>query len=271
MSPLHLALQIALALPAFAGPGGGPAPAGPDAPKAGPITPKAGPITPKPAPPKPADGPQLTPVDARSAPKPDKAAPAVDPELSRVLDGVQRFYADARDLRARFTQTYTYKVYGRKQVSTGRVFFKKPRMMRWDYKTPAAKVFVADGRTLWVYEPEENQAFRRDLSSSQLPVALTFMSGEGNLVDEFDARLLPGPSEVYQVELIPKRHAGDYRSLVLKVDRETFAVRASTVVDPVGNINQVVFSDVATNVNLPDSGFRFTPPKGVRVISEPGR
>lgn len=219
-------------------------------------------------PPEPAPGAGPAPIP-EAAPK--APAEAADPEVTRVLDGIQAFYADARDLKASFTQTYTYKVYGRTQVSSGRVFFKKPRMMRWDYKAPVAKVFVADGKTLWVYEPEENQAFRRDLASSQLPVALTFMSGEGRLADEFDARLVQSPADVYAVELIPKRHAGDYKSLLLKVDRQTFAVKASTVVDPVGNTNQVVFSDVQTNAGLADSAFQFSPPKGVRVITEPGR
>ncbi len=219
--------------------------------------------------PAPGAGPTPVPAATPKAPPAVAADAALDPEVKRVLDGIQGFYANATDLKAEFTQTYTYKVYGRKQVSGGKVFFKKPRMMRWDYKTPVSKVFVADGRTLWVYEPEENQAFKQDLAESQLPVALTFMSGEGQLADEFDARLMQSPSDVYTVELIPKRHAGDYQSLLLKVDRETFAVRSSTVVDPVGNTNQVVFDAVATNAGIADKAFEFSPPKGVRIITDP--
>lgn len=243
MSGLSSLLVVVLSLPAFA-PGDGEAPT----------------LEP---PPPPAGTPKVPAADPPAKP----AAPATT-EVAQVLDGIQKFYADAHDLRADFTQTYTYKVYNRTQVSRGTVFFKKPRMMRWDYKKPVPKVFVADGQTLWVYEPEENQVFRRDLSSSQLPVALTFMSGEGELADEFDARLVQSPADAYVVELIPKRHAGDYRSLLLTVDRATFAVRSSTVVDPVGNSNQVVFANVQTNSGVPDGAFRFTPPKGVRVITE---
>lgn len=218
------------------------------------------------------DGPGAEPVPAATPKAPAApAAPALEPEVKRVLDGIQAFYANATDLKAAFTQTYSYKVYGRKQVSKGKVFFKKPRMMRWDYKSPVSKVFVADGKTLWVYEPEENQAFKQSLADSQLPVALTFMSGEGQLADEFDARLMQSPSDLFTVELIPKRHAGDYRSLLLKVDRQTFQVRSSTVVDPVGNTNQVDFTDVKINTGVADGAFRFSPPEGVRVITEPRR
>ena len=45
--------------------------------------------------------------------------------LDEILSGIQKFYGQTVDLKANFTQTYTYKVYNRKQVSKGRVFFKK--------------------------------------------------------------------------------------------------------------------------------------------------
>ncbi|MCB9546797.1 MAG: outer membrane lipoprotein chaperone LolA [Myxococcales bacterium] len=202
---------------------------------------------------------------------PASAAPASAPaalDVAAVVDGIQAFYASAEDFQASFTQTYTYQIYDRKQVSHGVVYFKKPRRMRWDYQKPTPKVFVADGATLWVYEPEESQVFKRDLKSAQLPAALSFMSGEGKLADEFDAKLLPSKNpDRLRVELTPKRHAGDYKLLIMEVDRATFAVEASTVVDPVGNTNHLVFNGVKTNQSLPDKGFQFSPPAGVKIIT----
>lgn len=190
------------------------------------------------------------------------------PTVEAVVAGIQSFYGNAADLTAGFTQTYTYKIYNRKQVSSGKVFFKKPGKMRWDYATPTKKVFVSDGATLWVYEPDENQAFKRSLKSSQLPVALTFMTGEGKLAEAFTASLLTSKDPaIYKVKLVPKTHQGDYKSLVLTVDAKTYAVRASTVFDPVGNTNYVQFTQMKTNGNLPDAGFKFTPPAGVQVIT----
>lgn len=201
---------------------------------------------------------------AASAPAPDVA--------TQVVEGIQAFYAGSKDLKAKFTQTYTYKVHDRSQVSSGLVFFKKPRMMRWDYQKPQSKLFVADGATLWVYEPEESQVFKRSLEKSQLPIALTFMTGEGRLLEEFTVKLLQAPDEKhFFVELVPKRDEGEYKALRLLVDRATYAVRASTVVDPVGNTNHVEFAEVQTNVGLPDQGFRFQPPAGVRVVSDNAR
>jgi outer membrane lipoprotein carrier protein len=223
---------------------------------------KAPPVVPKKAPP---DGP----------PAAENATAAVAPvsldSTAKVLAGIQAYYANAKDLKAKFTQRYTYKVYDRTQVSSGKVFFKKPRMMRWDYQKPVPKVFVADGETLWIYEPEENQVFKRDLKDSQLPLALTFMSGDGRLSEAFDATLVDGAADVFTLELVPKKSAAEYQKLILTVDRETYQVRESTVIDPVGNTNRVIFAELTTNTGLPDRGFRFTPPKEVRVITEPGR
>ncbi len=211
---------------------------------------------------------------AASAPAAPASAPAAPVsavnDAAGVMAGVQRFYQSTTDFKAKFTQTYVYKVYGRSQVSVGNVFFKKPGRMRWDYVTPVPKLFLSDGATLWVYEPQESQAFKRSLSSTQLPVALTFMSGQGRLEDEFAGALLQSSDgKSYLLQLTPKKNAGDYQSLRLKVDRSTFAVTASTVVDPVGNTNTVEFSNFETNKGLPEKGFQFVPPAGVKVIDDP--
>lgn len=197
------------------------------------------------------------------------APPVAALDAAGVMEGVQRFYQTTADFKARFRQSYLFKVYARTQVSEGRVFFKKPGKMRWDYTTPIPKLFVSDGQMLWVYEPQESQVFRRSLRSSQLPVALTFMSGTGRLADEFTPRLLPKTGgQALLLELVPKKSAGDYQSLRLALDPTTFAVVSSTVIDPVGNTNTVEFFDFETNKGLPDKGFEFSPPAGVRVIEE---
>ncbi len=189
-------------------------------------------------------------------------------EIDVVVDGIQGFYRDAVDLKASFKQSYTYTVYGRTQVSTGRVYFKKPGRMRWDYQAPSAKVFVSDGDLLWVYEPEENQAYRRPLKGAQIPVALSFMTGEGDLNTSFKTRLIESTAQHYRVELLPRKDEGDYKQIELTVDREQFVVRKSVVIDAVGNRNVVDFETVQINTGIAEKAFKFDPPEGVRIIKD---
>jgi len=94
---------------------------------------------------------------------------------------MQRFYDRTQEFKADFRQTLTNPVYGRKQVFDGIVRFKKPGKMRWDYQTPEKKLFVSDGKVLWVYEPEDAQAYKQSLTDSALPTAVAFLFGQGKL------------------------------------------------------------------------------------------
>ena len=75
---------------------------------------------------------------------------------------------------------------GRKTNSAGEVMFKKPGRMRWDYEKPDKSSYITDGGVLWLYEPDDKQAFKQKLESSQLPAALSFLTGKGKLATEFD-------------------------------------------------------------------------------------
>ena len=190
-------------------------------------------------------------------------------DQSEIIKKVQSFYAEAQDFQADFKQIYTYKIYGRKKISTGKVFFKKPARMRWDYEVPTPRVFIADGQTLWVYEPEEAQVFKRELSSAQLPVALRFMQGKARLDQEFKLHSMQAKDKgVVELSLKPKSAQVDFKTLKLRVRTSNGEVLASILVDATGNLNEISFVAVKVNQGLPNEGFSFTPPKGVRVIDE---
>src|SRR5664279_1020776 len=143
-------------------------------------------------------------------------------ELRSVLEKMQKRYDQAKDFRAKFSQTYSRAVVGRATVSTGTLSFKKPGRMRWDYDKPEPRMFLSNGQVLWLYEPTEKQAFKQDLKSSQLPAALAFLMGKGKLVDEFEVTLAkddkhgrPGDSHL---ALSPKQPQSSYKSILFIVD-----------------------------------------------------
>lgn len=183
-----------------------------------------------------------------------------------VIERLQHKYRSVKSMSANFKQTYTYAVYQRKQISTGNVFLKSPGRMRWDYRTPTAKVFVADGESLWVYEPEKNQAYQRLLKESQLPIAIRFLMGEGDLLQAFRPTFESANAETVTVRLVPKKPTAKYKELAMVINRSDFMVQETTIVDSVNNTNQVRFSNVRLNLDLPDSGFQFVPPANVTIL-----
>jgi outer membrane lipoprotein carrier protein len=207
---------------------------------------------------------------ARALLPPAAEAPAGRLELGAVIERVQRRYDGATDFRASFNQTLTNAAFKRKTSSSGQVLFKKPGRMRWNYEKPDPKMYLADGSTLWLYEPEDRQAFKQDLRASQLPAALAFLTGQGKLASEFDVRFAGqtpyGTARDYVLALAPKQPQAQVKTILFVVDPQTFDVRESVLTDAQGNVNDLLFSAIRVNSAVPDATFHWTPPAGVRVI-----
>lgn len=197
-------------------------------------------------------------------PKPESAA--------RVVARVQKYYDATHDLRAKFDQQIG--AVGRApQQASGEVWLKKPGKMRWDYVTPEKKLMVSDGSTLWVYEPEDEQAYKQTLSGNALPAQVSFLLGQGKLAKEFDASLTKvdglGPGEV-AIKLVPKVGTAAYRYVVFVVDAKSGQVQRTIIYDQQGGTNTLRFSDVRQNQGIPDAKFKFSPPKGTHILTPPG-
>jgi outer membrane lipoprotein carrier protein len=200
---------------------------------------------------------------------------AGEPELSaaQVAEKLQAVYEGTRDFKAAFRQEYTSAALGRRKASSGFVYVKKPGMMRWDYKEPAPRHFVADGKALYIYDPELEQVMvDRSFSGSELSTAVTFLWGKGNLLAEFEVAFAARPElqdgQAYVLELKPRK-AARFRRVWFAVERDTFRVLKTLVEDPGGNLNLITFSKMATNAGLADEAFKFEIPEGVEVLEAP--
>jgi outer membrane lipoprotein carrier protein len=191
-------------------------------------------------------------------------------DLRVVVERVQKRYDAASDFRAHFSQTLTNPTFKRKSALAGEVLLKKPGKMRWNYQTPDVKMYLADGAHLWLYEPEDKQAFKQELKSSQLPTALAFLTGKGKLTDEFEIAFSSqrgwGTARDYVLSLHPRQAQPQVKEITFVVDPDSFLVRESVLVDGQGNVNDMIFSDIKIGTGLPDSTFRWSPPAGIRVI-----
>ncbi len=194
------------------------------------------------------------------------AAPA-DPGRA-LAQRVQRFYAHTKDFSANFTQKYTYVAMGRTEESTGTVKVKKPGSVRWDYDKPEKRSMYVNGKTLWIYRPDDNEVqVKRDFGGDQLSSAFTFLWGKGDLLKEFAPKAVPAPQGLPKgdgLELTPVKPVSGVSKLLFVVGKDG-QVLASVVTNPQGDVNQIVFSGAKVDQGLPDSLFHFEPPKGAYV------
>ncbi len=196
-------------------------------------------------------------------------------QADQVTERIQKLYDATKDFQAAFTQTYTSQIFGKKKVSSGFVYIKKPGMMRWDYKKPKPKHFVANGKSLYIYDPDLEQVIvDRSFKSSSLSTAVTFLWGRGKLSEEFRISFAQEnekeQSNRYVLLLEPKKKA-QFSKLTFVVDKQTYQVMETSVQDPGGNINHIVFSKVSRNIGIQKKVFDFDIPKGIEVIEAPRR
>ena len=76
-------------------------------------------------------------------------------------DDLNAFTKSLKGLDGQFTQQ-VFDANGKlKEASSGRVALSAPRLFRWEYVKPFAQLIVADGKTVWVYDPDLEQVTRR--------------------------------------------------------------------------------------------------------------
>ena len=202
-----------------------------------------------------------------------------DDKAKQVALSVQAFYDQTRSVEAEFHQTYYNRVYDRYDRSHGQVKFQKPGKMRWDYAAPNGKIIVSNGQRLSVYEPgetkgEEGQVFERSISESDLPQALSFLTGTGKLSDEFTFRLLDAAQQGFTaghvLELMPKKKSPHYERILFYVDgdvKRAGLVHRVLIVDNTGNRNRIDFKTPRFNRPLDAKLFDWQPPKGTRKVT----
>ena len=196
------------------------------------------------------------------------AAPVVESSasaLDQLIDGVEARTSQIVDYEAKFHQEVTRKHLPRPLKRSGTVYFKKPGMMRWDYRVPDRVYYISDGQVLWSYEAREKLAYKLPVKNSELYSALKFLFGQGKLREEFKIKQVAAPDGLLGLELTPKIAQSGYTKLVLEISPETYDIRSTILFDPIGNESRVRFENAKTDKTLKEEAFRFTPPEGVRV------
>ena len=109
---------------------------------------------------------------------------AGDASLDGLLKGVETRYNRAKTLQVLFHEEYTPPGPGggpARRSESGRLMLQKPGRMRWDYSQPKGKLFISDGKFMWLYTPAENRAEKMKLQESDdMRAPLAFLLGKLN-------------------------------------------------------------------------------------------
>lgn len=112
-------------------------------------------------------------------------ASAADIDITSILKGVENRYNHAKTLEVGFSETY---IIGRRTSPTesGQLFLRKPGRMRWDYRQPSGKLFVSDGKNVYLYSPDTKRAEKMPLKETEdMRAPLAFLLGRLDFQKDF--------------------------------------------------------------------------------------
>ncbi len=199
-------------------------------------------------------------------------APASPDSMRDCAEGVaaliQARYEGVRDLQARFVQITRQAgaVPSAATTARGSVVLAKPGKMRWTYEAPEPSLVVSDGVTLWIYDPAFREVQRLPVSGGYLSgAAIQFLLGEGDVFRDFHVTTIACGETSAELALVPREPA-TYEKIAVKVDPATGDISGTRLVDLLGTVVEMEFSELRVDQSPPADLFHFEPPQGVRVI-----
>lgn len=192
------------------------------------------------------------------------------PTVAQAVTNVQGFYNRTSTFSADFTQQYLAKAYNTTKTSNGHVIFSKPGKMDWEYTNPQGNRIVSDGSLLRVYEASNKQMYEQTVNQSQYPAALSFLTGQGSLDQNFTFEIHPGAQFGYQGGYVlvgsPKTPTPAYTKVLFYVDAQTSQVLRVLILDGQQNRNRFDFTNAQVNTAVDAAKFTFSPPPGTTIV-----
>lgn len=181
-------------------------------------------------------------------------------------ESLNTFTKGLKGLDGQFTQEVFDSKGKRKESSSGRVSLSAPRLFRWEYLKPYPQLIVADGKQVWVYDPDLRQATVRAQGMEEQNSPLAALIDPQRLDRDFDVKDIGSEAGLQWLELRPKKNPDTAGFERARLGFDQRGLVRMQVHDALGQRTDIAFSGWKRNPAFPGKTFRFTPPKGVDVV-----
>jgi len=192
-------------------------------------------------------------------------------DVRAIAEAVDRHYNHLRTLECEFTEIYSGS--DSERTEAGTLWLKKPGKMRWEYRSPKAKLFVVDGKNAWFYVPGERQVRRTSVKKlDDLRSPLAFLLGKTQLEKELHGlSLAPDVTPLMAGDIMLRGAPGRLRDRLDQVLVEITpdsSIRRIVLEQSDGAAIEYRFGGNKEDVQIADQQFEFRVPDGVEVVEE---
>ncbi|MGI8960350.1 MAG: LolA family protein [Bryobacteraceae bacterium] len=189
--------------------------------------------------------------------------------IQGVIQRVEKRYNGARTLSVGFTESYSVQGHARRPES-GTLTLRKQGKMRWEYTQPAGKLFISDGKDVFLYTARDNRVEKLRLKDTEdMRAPLAFLLGRLDMKKEFRDFELHDAEAGTWLDASAKNARVPFEKVEMLIAPDA-SIRALKVIGR--DESQLSFSFANEKVNPPaaDDLFHFTVPPGAEVVESLG-
>lgn len=187
------------------------------------------------------------------------AAPATNLVAAQRLN---KLLTNTKSMTANFSQTTKGASNG---SFSGSMSVQRPNNFRWETKSPAEQLIVANGSSMWIYDKDLEQATKQAVDSQVGNTPALLLSGDPSKIDKNFKITQPYNNKNYYV-LYPKSSDASFKNLSVSFSGGKPVMMVLN--DTLGQTTSIKFSSIKLNPSINSSQFKFTPPKGVDIINQ---
>ena len=198
------------------------------------------------------------------------------PAQASSLDDLSQFMKSTQSGRAHFTQVVTSPSKegkkGRIKNSEGTFTFLRPQRFRFEYEKPFPQTIVADGQTLWLYDPDIAQVTARSQEKAlgSTPASLIASAPDlAALERDFNLSAEPFEDQLQWVRAVPRQQDSQLQLVRIGLSANAQQVQLSRleIWDAFGQKSVLSFDKFEINPSAVNaSSFKFSAPPGVETI-----
>lgn len=218
----------------------------------------------------------IVPLASAADSTPDLGLPLDSAEAKAAIERLKEIQSGIDTLVAYVRQKKVIPLLVQDINTEGKILLKKPNLLRWEIQRPEELLVVIDGKVLWQYRPQAEEATKLILSqntAARYTMELFFstmnLSLDGDGLSKRFSVAVYMVSDSTVISLKPKSIiAGKYLNhILIWINTREGTPEKFEVEGRKGSVTITEFSDVKVNKEVKDDAFKFLPPKGVRVIA----
>ncbi len=152
------------------------------------------------------------------------------------------------------------------QQSKGRLSMQRPGKFRWDYTLPYPQNIISNGKKIWMYDSELEQASVRRYNQVLASSPVNLLDRNQKLDIEFKVEELSEDDGQKWVKLTPKKDEGDFKEMVIGL--KNGQIKTMRFVDNFEQRTEIKFDKLILNPKFETAFFEFVAPKGTDVVGD---